>query len=87
MSIIAIDKITPFALNDGSGVAAVTISCGPVVVHAKLRKRKENGGLYLSMPCRKNSYNRFVDHCYIRDPQVRLAVEAQAITEYQRLVS
>ena len=87
MSIIAIEKITPFPLNEGSGVAGVTLSCGPVVLHAKLRRRTENGGLYLCMPARKNQHDRFVDHCYIKDPQVRQSVEAQAVAAYERLVS
>jgi len=87
MSIIAIEKVTPFPLNEGSGVAGVTISCGPVVLHAKIRRRTDNGGLYLCMPARRNASNKFVDHCYIRDPQVRLAVEAQAVAAYQTMVS
>ena len=87
MSIIAIERVTPFPLNEGSGVAAVTLGCGPVVLHAKLRRRPECGGLYLCMPARKNALNRFVDHCYIKDPQVRMIVEAQAVEAYQRMVS
>ena len=78
-----IERITPFPTGRGSAVAGVKISCGPVVLHAKLRRREECGSLYLCMPAHKTSQDKWFDHCYIKDPQVRQHVEAQAVLAYQ----
>ena len=84
MSIVSVDRIEVFTGGRGTAVAGVTISCGPVVLHAKLRQR-EDCSLYLSMPAHKTGRKKWYDHCYIKDPQVRTAVEIQAVLAYREL--
>ena len=79
-------RVTPFPDNEGAGLAAVTLGYGPVVIRAKLAKNKK-GDMFLMMPARKNSEEKWFDQAYITDTGLVKEFENLAIQQYRSPVS
>ena len=75
----SVTRVTPFT-GEGGALAAVTLTYGPVVIRARLRKSGEK--LFLSMPARKDANNRWWDHCHIFDHELHANLERQAVQMY-----
>jgi DNA-binding cell septation regulator SpoVG len=78
-----VKRVTLFPTEEGAtnqAVAAVTMDVGPVTIRARLRKSGDR--MYLSMPARKGSDNRWWDHCSIYDSTLKAQLETQAVQMY-----
>lgn len=83
---VEIKRITPFATQDGHGRAAVTLRCGPVIVHAKLFEK--DGSRWLSMPARKDAHveNKWHDLVYFERRDDHRQVESEVIRQFDRMM-
>jgi DNA-binding cell septation regulator SpoVG len=79
-----ISRMSPFPDGgQGKAVAGLTLIYGPIVIRAKLVKN-EQGGLFLSMPSRKNEQNStWYEMASIQDRTLYDAVERMAIVSYR----
>ena len=80
-------KVVPFKeQGEGTGVAAVQLGYGPIVIRAKLNRPKDGGPLYLQMPAKQNKEEKWYDQAFFTDTSLKkhyetLAIEALAAYE------